>query len=140
MNNLLQSKGCVVNIGSMFGDIAHPYYSIYSASKFAIRGFSDSLRREYNHLGVKVFYAAPRATQTKALEKTNDIGKFFKMNIDTPERIAKHIIKSIKKGRNSIYPKSFEKIFILIQKLFPRLIDNNLGNVSKNIYSSQHKK
>lgn len=140
MNNLLQSKGCVVNIGSMFGDIAHPYYSIYSTSKFAIRGFSDSIRREYAHHGVKVFYAAPRATQTKALEKTNDIGKFFKMNIDTPDSIAKHIIKSIKKGTNSIYPKSIEKVFILIQKLFPKIIDNNLENISKNIYSKQYKK
>jgi short-subunit dehydrogenase len=134
MNNLLQSKGCVVNIGSMFGDIAHPYYSIYSTSKFAIRGFSDAIRREYAHHGVKVFYVSPRATQTKSLAVTNNIGKHFKMNIDEPYTVANLIINNVEKNNFYIYPKTIERTFLFVQKLFPKLIDNNLSKIAKKIH------
>ena len=35
----------IVNVGSLFGDIAFPYFSAYSATKFGLRGWSDGLRR-----------------------------------------------------------------------------------------------
>ncbi len=41
-----QGGGRIVNIGSMFGDIAFPYFATYSASKFGLRGFSEGLRRD----------------------------------------------------------------------------------------------
>jgi len=47
----------VVNVGSMFGDIAFPLFAAYSASKFGLRGFSDALRREFRDRGVGVTYA-----------------------------------------------------------------------------------
>lgn len=43
---LTSGGGHVVNISSGFGLIAAPYYSAYNASKFAVRGFSESLRQE----------------------------------------------------------------------------------------------
>src|SRR5258708_39619480 len=51
----------VVNIGSVFGDIAYPLFSGYSASKFPLRGFSNALRREWQQALIVVAYAAPRA-------------------------------------------------------------------------------
>ena len=56
----------VVNIGSVFGDIAYPEFAAYSASKFALRGFSSALSREWRAHGIAVTYAAPRATRTDA--------------------------------------------------------------------------
>ena len=134
INLLKDSKGTLINIGSMFGDIAHPYYSIYSSSKFAIRGFSDAIRREYSHHGVKVFYVSPRATQTKSLAVTNNIGKHFKMNIDEPYIVANLIINNVEKNNFYIYPKTIERTFLFVQKLFPRLIDNNLSKIAKKIH------
>ena len=134
IEHLKKSKGAIVNIGSMFGEIAHPFYTIYSSSKFAIKGFSDALRRELNHFKVKVFYVSPRATKTQSLQQTDDIGKFFKMNVDEPEKVAKYIIKGINNNQFTIYPKSIERFFLFIQKFFTKLIDNNLSAISKKIY------
>ncbi|MFK5892060.1 MAG: SDR family NAD(P)-dependent oxidoreductase, partial [Pseudomonadota bacterium] len=43
---LKQQNGHIVNIGSIFGSIGFAWFSSYSTSKFALRGFSESLRRE----------------------------------------------------------------------------------------------
>ncbi len=121
----------------MFGDIAHPLYAVYSASKFAIRGFSDALRREYAHQGLQVFYVAPRATQTPALENTSNYANYFKMNIDTAKAVATYIIQSMENNNRQIYPKSIERLFVWIQKIFPSLIDKNLGGIAKEIYLNE---
>jgi NAD(P)-dependent dehydrogenase (short-subunit alcohol dehydrogenase family) len=44
----------VVNVGSMFGDIAYPLFGAYSASKFGLRGLSIALRRELKEFGVGI--------------------------------------------------------------------------------------
>src|SRR6202030_2205215 len=48
--------GRIVNIGSVFGSIGFAYFTTYSASKFAIRGFSEALRRELEGSGIGVTY------------------------------------------------------------------------------------
>jgi short-subunit dehydrogenase len=48
-----------VNIASVAGFLAGPGMSAYAASKFATTGFSDALRREMRHFGVKVSIIAP---------------------------------------------------------------------------------
>lgn len=50
---LIASKGRVVIVGSLAGRIALPFLSPYVATKFAIEGFNDSLRRELNPFGIK---------------------------------------------------------------------------------------
>ena len=55
----------IVNIGSVFGAIGYPGYVTYSATKFALRGFSEALRRELADTDVTVHYLAPRATRTR---------------------------------------------------------------------------
>lgn len=83
---LRETKGCIVNIGSISGRIAAPYLAPYCASKFAVRAISDSLRREMRPHGVKVVLIEPGAIQTpiweKTLEHSNDIEKHV-----TPEQM-----------------------------------------------------
>ncbi|MDB5607382.1 MAG: short-chain dehydrogenase/reductase, partial [Bradyrhizobium sp.] len=79
----------VVNIGSVFGDIAYPNFSGYSASKFALRGFSNALRREWKNAGIGVTYAAPRATRTGAAAAFDELIANAKMNVDDPATVAR---------------------------------------------------
>jgi NAD(P)-dependent dehydrogenase (short-subunit alcohol dehydrogenase family) len=51
--------GYIVNIGSIGGLIAIPYQGLYSAAKFALEGFSESLRLEVRRLGVRVVLVEP---------------------------------------------------------------------------------
>lgn len=68
---LRRAGGRVVNIGSVGGEVALPFLSPYAASKHAIEGFSDSLRREIEPLGVHVSVVRPGAIQSSIWERGN---------------------------------------------------------------------
>jgi NAD(P)-dependent dehydrogenase (short-subunit alcohol dehydrogenase family) len=67
---LRETKGRVLNISSVSGRIASPYLSPYSASKFALEGFSDSLRREMRRFGVHVALIEPGPLATPIWQKS----------------------------------------------------------------------
>ena len=78
----------IVNVGSMFGDIAYPLFAAYSASKFALRGLSIALRRELKPYGIGVTYAAPRATKTDASHAMDPLVEPMQMRLDDPTAVA----------------------------------------------------
>ena len=116
----------VVNVGSVFGEIAYPEFAAYSASKFALRGFSSALRREWKRYGIEVTYASPRATRTNAAAAFDDLIESQGMSLDAPDAVAKRIWKAVRQGRTTIYPAGPERLFILVQSMFPALIDRVL--------------
>ncbi|MFG1241166.1 SDR family NAD(P)-dependent oxidoreductase [Xanthobacter sp. V7C-4] len=120
----------VVNVGSVFGDIAYPGFAAYSASKFALRGFSSALRREWRPLGIGVTYVAPRATRTDAAAAFDDLIAATGMRLDAPDMVAAQIWRAVERGRDSAYPPGMERLFVLIQRLAPRLIDRALARTA----------
>ena len=116
----------IVNIGSMFGDIGFPVFSTYSSTKFGLRGFSDALRRELAPENIGVTYAAPRAVRTPAADAFEYLVDPFQMKLDDPENVAQRIWKGSMVGKRSIYPFGLERLFVLVQRLVPRVIDSNL--------------
>lgn len=119
--------GRIVNVGSMFGNIAFPLFAVYSASKFGLRGLSDALRRELRPLGIGVTYAAPRATRTEASPAYDHLTEAFEMRIDEAGPVARQIFRAAMRGRRSIYPRGPERLFTLLQRLVPGLIDRALA-------------
>jgi short-subunit dehydrogenase len=117
----------VVNVGSIFGDIGYPEFTCYSAAKFALRGFSMALRREWKRNGISVTYAAPRATQTDAATAFAGLIAKTKMTMDTPEEVARQIWRAVASGHDSVYAPAPERVYVLIQRLFPRVIDWSLS-------------
>ena len=61
---LIQSKGLVVNIGSVSGVLTTPFAGVYCASKAALHSLSDALRMELAPLGVRVLTVQPGAIDT----------------------------------------------------------------------------
>jgi short-subunit dehydrogenase len=119
-------RGRVVNVGSMFGDIAFPYFAAYSAGKFGLRGWSEALRRELADQGVGVTYCAPRGTRTAAADGFAAYVKAFGMRLDPPQAVARRIVDGIADDARDVYPRGPERLFMLVQRLFPSLIDNGL--------------
>lgn len=119
-------QGRIVNVGSMFGDIAFPFFAAYSASKFGLRGWSEALRRELAGQGVDVTYCAPRGTRTPAADGFAHYVKAFSMALDAPETVARRIVDGIASDARDIYPQGAERLLVLVQRLFPRLIDGGL--------------
>jgi short-subunit dehydrogenase len=113
----------VVNIGSMFGDIPFPLFTAYSATKFALRGFSDALRREFRDREIAVTYAAPRATKTEAADALEGLIAAMAPRLDDPAAVAAQIWAAVEKDEASVYPAGAERVFVVLQRLFPSLVD-----------------
>ena len=124
---LRRTRGRIVNIGSVFGDIAYPYFAGYSATKFGLRGFSDALRRELSGTGVGVTYIAPRATRTNAKGAFDALVEPMDMTLDPAEMVASQAWAAILKGKRESFPKGKERIFVKVQRLFPSLVDKSVG-------------
>ena len=128
---LHRSSGArVLNIGSMFGDIGFPYFAAYSATKFALRGWSDALRRELAADGIGVTYAAPRATRTPAAEGFAHLVGPMGMTLDAPERVARQVLDAVCRDARSVYPRGPERLFVLLARVAPWLIDANLAKLA----------
>lgn len=119
-------QGRVVNIGSMFGDIAFPYFAAYSASKFALRGWSEALRREWADEGIGVTYCAPRGTRTPAAEGFRAYAEAFAMRLDPPDAVAEHIVAGLRRNARDLYPAGPERLFLLVQRLLPGVVDGGI--------------
>jgi short-subunit dehydrogenase len=124
---LAQPAACIVNVGSIMGYLGYPGCAAYSASKFALRGFSEALRRELADTGVRVMYLAPRTTRTamnsRALDALNaELGNAS----DEPERVSRsllHLLEHPVKERLIGMP---EALFARINQLAPSLVDRAL--------------
>jgi len=117
----------IVNIGSIFGDIAYPLFAAYSGSKFALRGASMALRRELLPYGIGVTYAAPRATRTEAAKAYDPLLEPMRIRLDDPSEVAAQIWRAVARELDSAYARGPERLFVLIQRLIPRLIDRAIA-------------
>ncbi|TPG78217.1 SDR family oxidoreductase [Pseudomonas arsenicoxydans] len=117
----------VVNVGSTYGSIGYPGYASYCATKFALRGFSEALRRELADTRVSVLYVAPRATRTRmnspAAQALNDA---LKANVDDPQTVAAAVIHAIAGDHRDLYLGWPERFFVRLNSLLPHLVDKGL--------------
>ena len=124
---LARKKGQIVNVGSTFGSIGFPCFTAYSTSKFALRGFSQSLRRELADSGIQVTYIAPRAVHTPLNSPAvYEMAREIKMNFDEPEFVADELRKAIDAGRKEEYIGFPESLFARINGILPGMVDHSL--------------
>jgi short-subunit dehydrogenase len=138
---LKQAKGAmVVNVGSTYGSIGYPGYASYCATKFALRGFSEALRRELADTRVGVLYVAPRATRTSmnsaAAQQLNDA---LKSSVDDPQVVAVAVIEAIAGDRRDLYLGWPERFFVRLNSLLPNLVDRGLRKQLPLIRRLSHK-
>ncbi len=124
---IARGSGKIVNVGSIFGSIGFPFFATYSASKFALRGFSEALRRELAGSGVDVTYVAPRFTRTSFNRPVvTRMAGALKMNQDEPAAVARCVVRSIERNESERYLGWPEKLFVRINSVLPRLVDQSL--------------
>ena len=124
----LRDAAQIINIGSTFGSIGYPGFGVYCASKFGLRGFTESLRRELSDSGIYVSYIAPRATQTdlnsdNIVAMNNELGTAM----DKPSDVAAQVMQVIN-DRSPLdrYMGWPEKLFVKVNALLPALVDSSL--------------
>ena len=125
---LRRKQGRIVNVGSIFGSIGFPCFSSYSATKFALRGYSEALRRELVGTGIRVHYVAPRYTRTSFnTELVKQMAEALHMKQDLPAHVARQIIATIAHDHAIRYLGWPEKLFVRINALLPNVVDSALG-------------
>jgi short-subunit dehydrogenase len=120
------TKPAVVNISSVAGKRAIPARSEYSASKFAVQGFSEALRAELAKDGIDVLVVCPGLTQTNFSH--NMIEQKARLQLDhlrgmTSEQVALATLRAVERGRNETVLTWQGKLIALVSRLFPRLAD-----------------
>ncbi|TDQ18429.1 short-subunit dehydrogenase [Algoriphagus boseongensis] len=132
---ILKSKGSIIGISSINGYRGTPARTAYTASKFAMNGFFESLRTEVMKKGVHVLVVAPGFTASNirniALtadgssqgESPRDEGKMM-----TSEEVAEHILKATLKRKRDIVLTSQGKLAVFLNKWMPGILDGIVYN------------
>lgn len=134
----------IINTSSVFGLIGPPEQTAYSASKFALRGFSESLRNELADSTVGVTTVHPGGVNTRIVENAILSGDReaaekraaeFRKNLKLPpEKAAEIILKGVERRRARILVGSDARFIDIIQRLLPvghaRLLSMVFGGTS----------
>jgi short-subunit dehydrogenase len=128
---LLRTKGSLVGVISIAGYVGLPGRTGYSASKFAIRGFLDTVRIENMKKGLHVLVAAPGFTTSEVRqvalttngspqgETPRDESKMM-----SAEECARHIVRAVKKRKRELILTFAEgKLTVFAGKFFPTFLD-----------------
>jgi len=133
---ILESKGSVIGISSIAGYRGLPARTGYSASKFAMHGFLETLRTELLHKGVHVMIACPGFTASNirntALaangqqqgESPRDEGDMM-----TAEEVAERILKATQQRKRDLVMTFQGKLTVFLNKWLPGLTDKLVFNV-----------
>jgi short-subunit dehydrogenase len=116
----------IVNISSIAGKRAIPARSEYSASKFAVQGFSEALRAELAKDNIDVLVVNPGLTQTNFSQ--NMIEQKARLRMDhmrgmTAEAVAAATLRALARGKNEVTLGLAGKMFVLVSRYFPWVVD-----------------
>ena len=129
---LAQPEAHIVNVSSVFGFIAPEEQSAYCASKFAVRGFTESLRHEYAGTNLYVSSVHPGGVLTN-IARNSKLGEntpgewkeqgasfFDRVARSTPEQAAETIVAGIKKKNPRILIGKDARAISAFSRLFPK--------------------
>lgn len=134
-----QHKGLIINISSVAGQIAIPYQSMYSASKYSIEAVSEAMRTEVRQFGINVSIVEPGDTHTGFTEKRQIVAaannsvysEHFKkslssmekseLNGPSPARVVKEVSKIISSKNPPVKVTAgfFYKTVVFLKRLLP---------------------
>jgi NADP-dependent 3-hydroxy acid dehydrogenase YdfG len=124
---IAQQRGHIINMASTAAFVATPTYTVYAATKFAVRGFTEALRREVGIWGVHVSGLYPGAVDTEfqqhtaAKRKTGiTTPKRLRLSADDVARTVSHLLQRPQK--TEVIP-GFMRLSVLLNSLFPGWVD-----------------
>lgn len=122
-----RNSGHFLFVGSIFGSLGFPHYATYCASKFAVHGFSQALRRELIETKIGVSYVAPRGIKTP-MNKANVVAMFEETGskMDSPEKVAEIIVSSLEKEKQEVFIGQPESFFAWLNGVAPKVVNFGL--------------
>lgn len=143
---LERPEAAIVNISSVFGLAGIPEQGPYCTTKFAVRGFTESLRGELSNTNVKVYCIHPGGINTNIAEfaleeaqtdpkKRKEVESFKKMLIHSPEKAASTILDGVRKNRYKVLIGEEAYVFDWMTRALPqgytKLLEFGMGKLMK---------
>lgn len=133
--HLLKTKGSVIGVSSIAGFKGLPGRTGYSASKFAMQGFLESLRIENHKTGLHVLIACPGYTASNirnaGLNKDGQAqgeSPLDEKKLMSAEEVAQHILKATAKRKKYLVLTSLGKLTVWLNRFFPSFMDGMVYN------------
>ena len=129
-----RKSGTIVTIASLVGKIATPKSSVYSATKFALIGYFNSLRLELKKDNVHVMTVNPGPVATNFFNIADEDKSYQKAmggKALTPKLVVTKIIRGIETKKREVNLPFKLVLGVKISQLFPRLSDRILANMFK---------
>lgn len=121
-----KNAGHFVFIGSIFGSLGFPHFATYCASKFAVHGFSQSLRRELVDTNIGVTYIAPRGIKTPMMaENMRAAMAKAGQSLDSPEKVSTVIVNALENEKQEVFIGQPQSFFAWLNGAAPKMV--NLG-------------
>jgi NADP-dependent 3-hydroxy acid dehydrogenase YdfG len=131
--HLLKTKGHIAGISSIAGYKGLPCRTGYSASKFAMQGFLESLRIENLHTGVNVLWISPGFVASEIRNRAlNADGKqqaetpLNESKLMLPAECARRILNAIEQRKRTLVMSSQGILTVWMNKFFPRFVDRKV--------------
>ncbi|MFN7997693.1 MAG: SDR family NAD(P)-dependent oxidoreductase [Bryobacteraceae bacterium] len=125
-------SGMIVNISSIAGRVTLPWFTLYSASKFALGSLTDGLRMELRDDGIATMTVCPGYVQTAFQAHALRGGPPSavarrKQSALTPQQCARVIADGVARGSRSVMAGRTNWLLVLAHRLFPSLVDSRLA-------------
>ena len=118
----------VVNVVSVAGGVAFPPSGPYSASKHAQLAFSRATAAELRPRGIRVHTVNPGFVETEGFPQRRALASpFMRRMVIEPEDVARHVMRSLERGRGETYVPAWYRLFPLLQDLAPALVGRFAG-------------
>lgn len=131
-NMLKQNEGHIINVASQAGKIASPKSSVYSATKHAVLGFTNSLRMEVTQSNIHVTSVNPGPIRTRFFNIADKSGNYVK-NVEKymldSEYVAKKIVDAIYTSRREVNLPKWMNAGSMLFQLFPTFMEKTAGKV-----------
>ncbi|NER46759.1 MAG: SDR family NAD(P)-dependent oxidoreductase [Symploca sp. SIO1A3] len=118
-----RGEGTIVNVSSLMGKVAAPTMATYSATKFAILGFTKALRSELAPHNIQVLALLPSLTDTDMVREL----KLFRWVVPmTPQRVAKALVTGVRKQSPEILVGWQSHLAVWCNRILPWLLEKVL--------------
>jgi short-subunit dehydrogenase len=130
----------IVNISSVVGKRAWPARSYYSSSKFAVAGFSESIRAELAKDGIDVIVVSPGLTQTNFSK--NMLEQKAKLQLDhlrgmSSDAVALAVLRTIERGSADVTLTFKGKLLVLVNRFIPWFIDWKAKKTIRRLFADE---
>jgi len=137
-----QGGGMIVNVSSIAGKITLPWFTLYSASKFALNSLTDGLRLELAASGIRAMSVCPGYVRTGFQDhvlagRPPDAllrGRRFAI---TAGECAEAIARGVERDARTIVTPRLGWLLIGLQRLFPSLVDRQLSRISRGLEAAE---